>query len=74
MAVIAIKKSRSPTKYKNKAEAIKAIEAAGHNTKNYEFLYVYQTMRPNYSSGYKRKHREAALRYYHKNKVLKKEL
>lgn len=71
MAVIIIKKDCPPYEYKNKADAIKSIKAIGDDVKNYKFLYVYETMRLPYYPGYDKKHREASLRHYHKNKVLK---
>lgn len=73
MAVVIIKKECPPYEYKNKKEAIQAIKAAGDDVENYEFRYVYREIRSRYGRRYDDLHRNASLRYYHRNKMLKKQ-
>ena len=71
MPVIAIKKDCPLYEFKDKKSAKLAIISAGDDVSNYEFKYVYNNMRKALAKSYQKRHNEAALRYYHKNKQLK---
>jgi len=74
MPVIAIHKSETEYEFPNVPAAKRAIKAKGLNVNDYIFKYIYDQMaRKPYSAGYKERHNEASLRYYHKTKVLKNE-
>lgn len=70
MPVIAIKKDERKIIGKNKREVYGILTDEDKRHDDYELLYVYDIMsRSAYGPSYVERHREAALRYYYRNKT-----